>query len=100
MKLPKALNVPETKLGQFMFFFVSEFICFFIIVADTRAIALGSYLGATVTNVAFGMQAWLVRKLTVEHEGARSLSSGLGSTIGGTLGTLLSIYFTRILYGK
>lgn len=100
MKLPRALNVPETKLGQFVFFFVSEFVCFFIIVADTRAIAIGSYLGATVTNVAFGMQAWLVRKLTVEHEGARSLSAGLGSTIGGTIGTLISIWATKQFYGR
>ena len=91
--------VPKTRAGQFVFFFVSEFICFFIIVADTRAIALGSYLGATVTNIAFGMQAWLVRKLTIEDAGARSLAAGLGSTIGGTLGTLLSILITKRIYG-
>ena len=99
MRIKDWFAVPQTRSGQFLFFFVSEFICFFIIVADTRAIALGSYLGATFTNLAFGMQAWLVQKLVVENKEARSIYAGLGSTIGGTCGTLLSILTTKHIYG-
>lgn len=92
-------KVPHNKLGQFFFFFVSEFICFFIIVANTRAVALANYLGAAATDIAFGLQAWFMLKTTVENSDARTFAGGLGSTLGGTLGTLISIFATKYIFG-
>lgn len=91
--------IPTTKLGQFLFFFASEFICFFVIVANTRAVALANYFGAAATDLAFGLQAWAMLKLTVENKDARTFAGGCGSTLGGTCGTLLSIYFTKHIFG-
>ncbi len=92
-------DIPKSKLGQFVYFFLSEFICFFIIVANTRAVALANYLGAAASDLAFGLQAWFMMKMTVENKDARSFAGGCGSTLGGTLGTLISIYATKHLFG-
>ena len=93
------LRIPETKVGQFFFFFTAEMVCFFIIVANMRAVALANYAGAAVTDLLFGLQAWGMMKLTVEHEEARTFAGGLGTTLGGVCGTLLSIYFTKRIFG-
>ena len=94
------LSVPKTKLGQFSFFFTAEMLCFFVIVANMRAVALANYLGAAVTDLLFGLQAWGMMKLTVEHKEARSFAGGIGTTLGGICGTLLSIWFTKHLFGR
>ena len=93
------LRIPETKVGQFFFFFTAELVCFFIIVANMRAVALANYMGAAVTDLLFGLQAWGMMKLTVEHKEARTFAGGLGTTLGGVCGTLLSIYFTKRIFG-
>ena len=97
MKLP---SVPTSGLGQFSFFFVAEMVCFFVIVANMRAVALANYLGAASTDLLFGLQAWVMMKLTVEHEEARTLAGGMGTTLGGVCGTLLSIWFTKHIFGR
>ena len=99
MKRPNWLEVPKTARGQFSFFFIAEMVCFFIIVANMRAVALANYFGAASTDLLFGLQAWGMMKLTVEHEEARTLAGGIGTTLGGVCGTLLSIWTTKYLYG-
>jgi hypothetical protein len=94
------LNVPKTARGQFLFFFVAELVCFFIIVANMRAVALANYLGAASTDLLFGLQAWGMMKLTVENAEARTFAGGIGTTLGGVCGTLLSIWVTKHLYGQ
>ena len=94
-----ALNLPTTKLGQFTFFFIAEMVCFFIIVANMRAVALANYLGAAATDLLFGLQAWGMMKLTVENKEARTFAGGLGTTLGGVCGTLLSIWATKHIFG-
>ena len=69
-----ALNLPTTKLGQFTFFFIAEMVCFFIIFANMRAVALANYLGAAATDLLFGLQAWGMMKLTVENKEARTFA--------------------------
>lgn len=91
--------IPKTRLGQFGFFFVAEMICFFIIVANMRAVALANYLGAAATDLLFGLQAWGMMKLTVENSEARTFAGGLGTTLGGVCGTLISIYVTKHIFG-
>ena len=100
MKRPAWLDVPKSSAGQFLFFFVSELVCFFVIVANTRAVALANYLGAATTDMAFGIQAWAMLKITVENKDARTFAGGVGSTLGGTVGTLLSIWATKHLFGR
>lgn len=85
----------QTKHGQFLFFFFSEFISFFIIVAQTRFIANASYLGTIATDLSWGFQAWAVHKITVEHKEGRTWYAGLGSTLGGTLGSVVSLYVSK-----
>ena len=99
MKKPTWLNVPKTAFGQFVFFFIAELICFFVIVANMRAVALANYLGAAATDLLFGLQAWGMMKLTVEHQEARTFAGGLGTTLGGVCGTLLSIWTTKHVFG-
>ena len=45
------------------------------------------------------MQAWGMKKLTVEHEEARTFAGGIGTTLGGVCGTLLSIWATKHVFG-
>jgi hypothetical protein len=96
----KAFSVPKTARGQFTFFFVAEMICFFVIVANMRAVALANYFGAAATDLLFGLQAWGMMKLTVENAEARTFAGGIGTTLGGVCGTLLSIWFTKHLFGR
>jgi len=100
MKKPKCLSVPKSVLGQFAFFFVAELICFFVITANMRAVALANYMGAAATDLLFGFQAWGMMKLTVEHEEARTFAGGVGTTLGGVCGTLLSIWVTKHWFGR
>jgi hypothetical protein len=93
------MRLPKTKLGMFLLFGIAEFFSFFIIVANTRAIAQGSYLWTAVTDTLFSAQSFLFAKLMIDNKEARSWSAGLGITIGGTCGSLLSIWLTKILYG-
>jgi hypothetical protein len=96
----KLLRVPKSAAGQFSFFFIAEMFCFFIIVANMRAVALANYMGAAATDLLFGLQAWSMMKLTVEHEEARTFAGGIGTTLGGVCGTLLSIWATKHVFGR
>lgn len=92
-------RVPKTRVGQFFFFAVAEFISYFVIVANTRAFTQGSYLWTAVTDSLFTMQAFVVAKLMIDDPNGRSFWAGAGCTIGGTLGSLCSIYVTKKFYG-
>src|ERR1035441_4670901 len=94
----KLLRVPKSAAGQFSFFFIAEMFCFFVIVANMRAVALANYLGAASTDLLFGLQAWVMMKLTVEHEEARTLAGGMGTTLGGVCGTVLGIWFPKHIF--
>lgn len=91
--------VPTSKLGQFSVMFVLECISFFIICANMRAVAQGSYLWTALTDTLFSAQAFAVGKLMIDEPNARSWAAGFGCTIGGTCGSLISIYVTKHLYG-
>jgi hypothetical protein len=94
------LSPPKTKLGQFSLMFITECISFFIIVANTRAFTQGSYLWTAITDTFFSAQAFFMMKLMADNKEARTFWAGLGCTIGGTVGSLLSIYVTKHIFGK
>lgn len=93
------MKVPKKSSGQFLFFATAEFISFFIIVANNRAVAQGNYLWTAVTDTFFNLQAFVVMKMAIEDPNGRTWAAGLGATLGGTLGSLASIWVTKHVYG-
>ena len=94
------MKAPQSKIGQFTFFFVMEFISFFIICASTRAQAKGNYTWTGITSILFSAQTFLLGKMMVEDAGTRSWASGAGTVLGGFAGDLLSIWATVHLFGN
>jgi hypothetical protein len=94
------LKVPTSPIGQFLFFGATELFTFFVITANFRAIAIGSYWWAGVTDYATVIVNFSVGKLMMDDSKNRSWWVGLGFATGGTIGTLLSIWVTKHLYGR
>lgn len=92
------MKAPSSRLGQFALLFVAEFISFFIIVANTRAFTHDSYFWTAITDTLFSLQSFAMVKLMMDDAKARSWWAGAGATLGGTCGSLLSIYVTRKLH--
>lgn len=93
------MPIPKSKAGQFAISFAFEFIAYFIVVANTRAFTQGSYFWTGLTDLLFSAQSFLVGKLMVDHKEFRSWAAGAGVVLGGTSGSLLSIFITKKLYG-
>ena len=83
-----------------MFFGSTELFTFFIITANFRAIALGNYFWAGVTDYLTVLVNFGVGKLMMDDAKHRSWWVGFGFATGGTIGTLLSIWVTKHLYGR
>ena len=93
-------RVPTSAVGQFFFFGISEAVCFAVLVANTRAVAQGSYFWTAITDAGFGLQSFIVFKLAVDDKNGRTWAAGLGTTVGGVCGSLVSIFVTKHLYGQ
>lgn len=100
MKLPGWVRIPTDPLGQFVFFGLAELVSFFVISANFRAIAIGSYFWAGVTDFMTLVQSFAIGKLFIEDEKTRTWYTGIGAAVGGTIGTLLSIWATKHIYGQ
>lgn len=94
------MKAPQSKLGQFLLMFVTEAISFFIVVANTRAFTEGRYFWTAVTDTLFSAQSFVMFKIMADDKNARSWAAGLGCTLGGTTGSLVSIWVTSHLYQK
>lgn len=86
--------------GQFLFFGATELFSFFVITANFRAIAIGSYSWSAITDFATVLVNFAVGKMMMDDEKNRSWYVGFGFATGGTIGTLLSIFVTKHLYGR
>lgn len=93
------MKAPKTRIGQFCLMFAAEFISFFIIVANTRAYTHSNYMWTAVTDMLFSLQNFIMLKLMIDDQNSRSWWSGLGYTLGGTCGSLLSIFVTSKFLG-
>ena len=93
------MELPDNKLKLFALFFVAEALSFFVICANMRAVAQGHYFWTSVTDTLFSAQSFLLAKLMIDNTKARGWAAGLGTTLGGTTGSLLSIFVTKHLYG-
>lgn len=89
------IKIPKSRLGQFSLGFISEFIAFFIIVANTRAYTHGNYTWTIITDTLFSLQSFIMAKLMIDKEECRSWWFGLGFTIGGTCGSCAAIFITQ-----
>jgi hypothetical protein len=94
------MKAPANRLGQFLFFFLVEFISTLIIVANERAFVQGSYGWTAATELLWGAQSFVMWKLMIDDTNGRSWSSGAGMVIGATAGAEISILLTKILYGR
>jgi hypothetical protein len=78
---------------------VTEFLCFFLVVVNTRAYTKGLYKWTFLTDSFFITQSFFVAKWMVEAKEARGIAAYLGFLVGGTSGSLLAIFVTKHLYG-
>lgn len=100
MTKPSWLRVPTSPMGQVLFFGAAELVSFFVISANFRAIAIGNYFWAGCTDFMTLVQNFAIGKLLIEDEKSRTWYTGIGAAVGGTIGTLLSIWATKHLFGK
>lgn len=92
------IEVPKTKLGQFVLGFVVEMVAYFLFVANTRAFTHDNYLWTAITDSSISLQAFVIGKFMVEFKEARTWSTGIGLTLGGMTGSMLAIFITKRLY--
>jgi hypothetical protein len=77
---------------DFLSFLGIQFVSYFILVGNIRAVSKLHYGAATVTEAAHLLILWFVIRRVIESD---SLGALAGYVIGGTLGTLASMYLSR-----
>jgi hypothetical protein len=77
---------------DFLSFLALQYVSYFVLVGNIRAVAKLHYGMATVTEAAHLLILWFVIRRVVESDSAGAL---MGYIVGGTLGTLTSMYLTR-----
>ena len=92
--------MPSTPLGQFVYGFCDQFLYFFIVCANFRAVAIGLKCATAGTDVLITAQAFISKKFAIDKEEARTWWIGLGETVGGGLGSILSIVITKKIFGR
>ena len=100
MKRPAWLQMPKSPAGQFFYGFVDQFLYFFIVCANFRAVAIGLKCATASTDVLITAQAFISKKLAIDKEEARTWYVGIGETVGGGLGSILSIVITQKIFGR
>lgn len=81
---------------QFCFFFGMEFFAYFLIVANTRAFTQGLYGWTAVTDGVFSFSNFYFISKVAKTE---TKAAWAGYTLGGTCGSLVSIWMTKYVYG-
>ncbi len=99
-KRPAWLKMPQTWYGQFLYGFADQFLYYFVVCANFRAVAIGLKAATFGTDVLITMQAFVSKKLCVDKEEARTWWVGAGETFGGGLGSILSIILTKKVFGQ
>lgn len=89
---------PKTDLGICTLLFLTELISFFILCANTRAEAKGNIFWTAATNMAFDLVNFVIIKWIAEDSKFRTWQAGFSGSLGGALGSVLSIYVTTHLF--
>jgi hypothetical protein len=77
---------------DFLSFLGIQFVSYFILVFNIRAVAKLHYTAAIFTEAAHLLILWFVIRRVVESD---SMGALFGYVVGGTLGTLASMYLSR-----
>lgn len=93
------MKAPKTKIGQFCLMFMAEFICFFILVANTKAYTHNNYTWTAITDMLFSLQSFTMSKIMIDDPNGRSWWAGAGFTLGGMCGSLVAIFVTSHYLG-
>jgi hypothetical protein len=88
------------QLKRFAFWFCIQFVQYGLVVANGRAYVLGSYGATAVTDLSIATLNFVMTIKMVENKEHRDRWSMAGYVLGGTLGSLASIYITTRVYGR
>lgn len=77
--------------------FGAQFLSYFLIVANTRAYTQGRYVWTAVTDTAIALIGFYTMKWISEGEDNR-LATAMFYAMGGMLGSLVSIWVTKLVY--
>jgi hypothetical protein len=80
--------------------FCDQFLYFFVVCANFRAVAIGLKAATAGTDVLITVQAFVSKKLAIDKEEARTWWVGAGEAVGGGLGSILSISVTKHIFGQ
>jgi hypothetical protein len=95
------ISVPKSNWGRFSYYFCMQFVSYALLVANGRAYVQGSYGWTALTDSLIATQNFLViRRMAKESDDELHGLSMLGYILGGTLGSVTSIFVTKILYGQ
>lgn len=93
--------MPTSHIGRFWFYFVVQFISYGLVVANGRAYVQANYGWTAITDASIAALNFVVlRKMVKDSEDDLHGPSLAGYVIGGTLGSLFSIFVTKWLYGQ
>ena len=92
--------MPTTWYGQMVYGFADQFLYYFIVCANMRAVAIGLKVATVSTDVLITMQGFIGHKLSIDKDEARTWWVGAGQSIGGGLGSILSIWVTQKVFGR
>ena len=79
-------------MRDFLSFAALQALAYFILVANIRAIAYLNYPFAVLTESTYLLVQWTVVRRMVKVEGTSAM---FGYIVGGTIGSLLSMWLTR-----
>lgn len=84
------------KLSDPIKFFFIQLISYSIIVFNTRMIASANYPLAVASDLVFGaVNFFLIKKIAKSED--KSMSSMMGYSIGGAVGTVIGIYISKVI---
>lgn len=95
------MKIPDTNFGKFAFYFLIQFISYALIVANGRAYVQGAYIWTAITDGLIAFQNFIVFRRFVKDSSTEIHGPSLvGYVLGGTCGSLVAIWITKIAYGR
>ena len=79
-------------MRNFLSFAALQALAYFVLVANIRAIAHLNYMAAVITESGYLLIQWTVVRRMVKVEGNAAM---IGYIVGGTIGSLFSMWLTR-----
>jgi hypothetical protein len=74
-----------------------NFVSYFVLTFDFRTVAQANYLWAAITNLIIAMLTFTVLNRVSE---SKSTWDRFGYAVGGTCGTMVGIYISKLILGR